>query len=113
MMGYIRHDAIVATSWDKKYLIPALARALDFGLSCSDIVESSTNGYVSFLIAPDGSKEGWEESAKGDAARAEWKAWANKQWTNNELYVYWAHLSYAGDEEADTKIVEQAARVDS
>lgn len=109
-MGYIRHDAIVATSWNKKYLEPARAKAEQLGLPVSELVESPTNGYCSFLIAPDGSKEGWEESASGDDARAAWKQWANDEWTANQLYVYWAHLSYAGDEFDDTKIVEQARR---
>jgi len=111
-MGYIRHDAIVATSWDVKYLKPARAKAEELGLPCTEIVESNTNGYVSFLIAPDGSKEGWDESARGDDARSRWKAWANAKWTEECVYVYWAHLSYAGDESGDTKIVEQAARVE-
>lgn len=111
-MGYIRHDAIIVTAWDKKYLLPARAKAEELGLPCSYIVDSGVNSYVTFLIAPDGSKEGWEESDKGDTARAAWKAWANAAWTNDELYVYWAHLSYAGDEKDDTKIVEQAERKD-
>ena len=109
-MGYIRHDAIIATSWDEKYLRAALAKAEELGLPCTDIVESGTNGYVSFLIAPDGSREGWPESDAGDAAREAWKVWANAAWTNDCIYVYWAHVSYAGDDMDDTKIVEQARR---
>lgn len=111
-MGYIRHDAIIATSWDDKYLRAARDKAEELGLQCSSFVESGTNGYVSFLIAPDGSKEGWPASAKGEEARAAWKTWANEQWTKRELYVYWAHVSYAGDETNDTKIVEQAERIE-
>lgn len=111
-MGYIRHDAIVVTSWDEKYLLPAIAKAVELGLPCSEIVESPVNSYCSFLIAPDGSKEGWDESAKGDAAREAWKAWANAAYTNDGLYCQWAHISYAGDESDDTKLVDQAARVE-
>jgi hypothetical protein len=109
-MGYIRHDAIIATSWDKKYLRPALAKAEELGLDCSEIVDSGTNGYCHFLIAPDGSKEGWPESDKGDEARLAWKNWADDAWTKDNLYVYWVHVGYAGDEYADTKIIQQARR---
>ena len=111
-MGYVRHDAIVCTSFDENYIEPARAKAELLGLPVTDIVKSPVNAYYSFLIAPDGSKEGWDESDRGDEARAAWKDWANEQWTTNGLYVYWAHLSYAGDEPTDTKLVEQAARVD-
>ena len=106
-MGYIRHDAIVVTAFDKSHLRAALKKAETLGLPVSEPVESITNSYVSFLIAPDGSKEGWDESRKGDDARDSWKAWANEKWTKG-LYCYWVHLSYAGDEKSDTKIVEQA-----
>ena len=110
MMGYIRHDAIIATSWDKKYLKPAMKKAKALGLPCSEIVDSVKNRYCSFLIAPDGSKEGWDESARGDEARQAWKDWADDAWTKDELYVYWVHVSYAGDEYKDTKVVQQARR---
>jgi hypothetical protein len=109
-MGYIRHDAIIATSWDKKYLAPALKKAEELGLPCSEIVDSQTNGYCSFLIAPDGSKEGWDESGRGDMARQVWKDWADDEYTKKQLYVSWVHVSYAGDEYEDTKIVQQARR---
>lgn len=105
-MGYIRHDAIIVTAWDKKYLLPAIEEAERLELPVSDIAESKTNGYCSFLIAPDGSKEGWEESARGDAARASWKIWA-AQARSRDVWLEWVHVSYAGDEPDDTKIIEQ------
>ena len=105
-MGYIRHDAIVVTSWANKYILPAIHKAEELGLNVSNITESSTNGYCSFLIAPDGSKEGWPESDKGDTARDEWKTWAHNQRDAEKLWIDWVHISYAGDEEKDTKIVE-------
>lgn len=35
----------------------------------SEILESVTNQYYTFLVAPDGSKEGWETSDLYDAIR--------------------------------------------
>ena len=106
-MGYIKHDAIIVTSCDEKYLSPAMAKAEALGLSVSPIVKSQMNGYVSFLIAPDGSKEGWHDSEDGDAARDAWKAWAREQYMRSNLLIDWVHLAYAGDEASDTRIVEQ------
>lgn len=105
-MGYIRHDAIIVTSFNEKYLYPALNKAVELGLPVSELVESRTNGYCSFLIAPDGSKEGWDTSDHGDTARAAWKEWAHTKRHDDELYIDWVHISYAGDEAADTKIIE-------
>lgn len=94
-MGYIRHDAIVVTGWDAERLKPARAKAVELKLPVSEIVSSPVNGYVSFMIAPDGSKEGWDSSDNGDKARAAWIEWARK---TDGLWVDWAHVSYGGDE---------------
>jgi len=92
-MGYIRHDAIVVTASDyNNRLTVALEKAKQLGLPCSEIVPSPTNGYGSFLIAPDGSKEGWETSNSGNDAREAWKKWTN------DKYIDWAHVTYGGDD---------------
>lgn len=94
-MGYIRHDAIVATSWKTEHLVAAREKAVSLGLPCSEVVKSRLNGYVSFLIAPDGSKEGWTDSDEGDSARDQWKAWMRA----DDLYVDWAHVNFGGDDD--------------
>lgn len=70
-MGYMRHHAIIITGASRKNGIEELhALAVDiFGAQVSNITSSPLNNYVSFLIAPDGSKEGWEDSDKGDEQR--------------------------------------------
>lgn len=99
-MGYIRHQGIIATGSDNSDIggkhDTALARekALELGLPCSEIVRGTTNGYTSFLIAPDGSKEGWEASNVQEAKRKEWIEWARK----SGLYFDWACFSFGGDD---------------
>ena len=104
-MGYIRHDAIIVTSFNEEGLTQARGVAIKEGLKVTDITEGNINGYVSFLIVPDGSKEGWEESDRCDDARASWKAWA-RQNTPNDVLFDWVHVSYAGDLAEDTKVVD-------
>lgn len=102
-MGYIRHQAIVVTGSDNSLYTAggkhdtAIARdkALELGLPCSDIVPSRTNGYTSFLIAPDGSKEGWHTSDEQEANR---KAWI--EWARSSGHFDWACVSYGGDDAA-------------
>lgn len=74
-MGYIRHHAIIVTRWSHDSLVDAQKKAIELGHAVSAIVRSVINGYESFLIAPDGSKEGWSESDDGDARRDKFIEW--------------------------------------
>lgn len=94
-MGYIRHDAIIATSFDIRHIQRARDKAQAFGLPAFGPFTSQMNGYVSIFIPPDGSKEGWEESDKADLARKRWIKWMDDE---PELYVDWAQVSFGGDE---------------
>lgn len=108
-MGYIKHDAIIVTSPFRRDLELSRGIAEELGLRPTAIAESGSNYYASFLIPPDGSKEGWEESDAGDRARNEWKNWAKEARLrpgSAAIYTSWVHVSYAGDEATDTKVVD-------
>lgn len=94
-MGYMRHHAIVVTGFSQERVDLAHSRAQQFGNSVSDIVLSPLNGYSSFFIAPDGSKEGWEDSDNGDDNRDEFILWLNAY--EDKGYLDWAEMQY-GDE---------------
>jgi hypothetical protein len=80
-MGYMRHHAIVVTGYagnDKdsaafKLLRDRLselaAASEDMTHKVTEVTKPAMNGFASFLIAPDGSKEGWRTSNRGDAYR--------------------------------------------
>jgi hypothetical protein len=92
-MGMICHNAIVVTSWDVERLNKALNQALELKMTASDIVHSPTNGYCSFFVAPDGSKEGWETSDEGDQKRAAFYEFLKKECVG----VVWAGVRYGND----------------
>lgn len=101
-MGYIRHNAIVVTgnySDETFYNTTQKAhnKAVELGLLVTDIVHGKANGYASFMICPDGSKEGWAISEGFDTRREEWLKWAKTQ------LIDFAHISYGGD---DSDIVQ-------
>lgn len=79
-MGYIKHHAISVTSWDEKLIKKAhrLAKKI-FKKRASPIMNADINSYLTFFISPDGSKEGWEESDKGDISRNVFIKWINEQ----------------------------------
>lgn len=99
-MGYMRHNAIVVTTYDKERATEAhrVAENLLPGL-VTPIVEGWVNGYCSFFVAPDGSKEGWEDSAKGDEARNRFVEWLDEQrFDDNSTPFCWAEVVYSGDD---------------
>jgi len=101
-MSRTTHDAIVVTYWDESQLKLAHQKAIELGLPVSDLVASSYNGHHSFLIAPDGSKDGWEPSDRFEAIRADWKDWVIHQLP----HLQWVHVSY--DEEYSAQLVDYA-----
>lgn len=107
-MGHIRHDAIIVTGWDSERVKRGRGMAELLGLPCSAVVKSHVNGYESFLIAPDGSKEGWLDSDRGDELRAKWCAWIK---TQPEIYLDWVHVRFGGDEK-EVEILGHVTRAD-
>lgn len=108
MMGYMRHHAIAITSWSEERIKAARSKAEELlpGL-VSPIIEGRINSYYSFFVAPDGSKEGWDESDAGDAARTELKEFLLSYLCDGGSYVDWAELQY-GDDERETKITDSS-----
>jgi hypothetical protein len=79
-MGNIKHHAIVVTSPVKDMLNKAHIEAKDiFNHRVSEVIQSGTNGYESFFVAPDGSIEGWGKSIEGNTQRDIFIDWINEQ----------------------------------
>jgi hypothetical protein len=90
-MGYIKHHAIVLTTWDDVGAVIRKARSLGLeviGPGCSKV-----NGYQTITICPDGSKEGWTESDQGDWARADLK-----EWLKGQVNYEWVEVAYGSDD---------------
>lgn len=103
-MGYMVHHAIIVTSWDRDAL--EAAHRIAVRIACclvSDICEGVTNGEDSFFVAPDGSKEGWNESKQGDVARDEIITWLAK-----DCRLCWAEVQY-GDDNGDNRITRSSS----
>lgn len=91
-MGTIRHNVIVCTFWDIDRAKICHQKAQEiFGSYLSEITKPATNGYCAFLVPPDGSKEGWQESDDGDKRRAEFTTWLKE--TYDQHYCKWFEVS--------------------
>ena len=92
-MGYIKHNAIIVTSWGDDINKAKIKADKIFGEEfVSEVIESKVNGDKSFFIPPDGSKEGWESSDEGDMNRAEFVEWCKGK------SIDYIEISYGGDE---------------
>lgn len=103
-MGYIRHDAILAMTFDdysgkvmkekikKINLLKEKMEKDDFDSGIILGPFKGINGYITFVYAPDGSKEGWEESDKSDKFRGEFTQ------IFNGTFDSYISLTFGGDD---------------
>jgi hypothetical protein len=121
-MGYMRYHTIIVSSWDSDMLREAhdVASGLlielsdeESGLSLlSPITGGLRNGVASFMIAPDGSKEGWAPSDAMDEFRSTYTEWLkSKAYEDGSTCLEWVEVQFA-DEAGVTKIVGSSERCD-
>lgn len=91
-MGYIRHHAMIITDCDLEKIRDIHRFATLCSLNPTSIMDSPVNGYRTFFIPPDGSKEGWEPSNEGDEERKRFKQFIRKR----HPYCDWTEISYGG-----------------
>lgn len=108
-MGHMRHHAILVTTYSKENCEVAHTVAK---MICGDLVSEingeQVNGYCSFAIFPDGSKEGWEDSDKGDTNRERFIAWLERRRADDDAPWYaWVEVQY-GDDDRETRIVHDS-----
>ncbi len=119
-MGYMCHHAIIVTTSNQEGAKVAHEKAVEifqapfghFKRTCpvSEILASPVNGYYTFLIPPDGSKEGWSDSDTGDERREQFIAWLNSQrYEDNSSPYDWAEIQY-GDGDRDNRMLRNNAQ---
>jgi hypothetical protein len=98
-MGTIQNDVIIVTGYDQ-YIENANQKARDiFNVPALDYVSKDlvtpivwhiTNQDGTFMVAPDGSKKGWDLSDEFDNRRREYVQWLKK----NPSGIEWVHVTY-------------------
>lgn len=103
-MGYNRHHAIIVTGFDAPTVEKAHDRASTLAMSVGPLERAPSNSWWSFCIFTDGSKEGWGESDRGDAQRAEFIAYLDSmRYEDGSSPLSWVEVQY-GDDERVTKV---------
>lgn len=111
-MGYIKHHSIIVTGWQDDKISEAHKMAKEifeknttdepyekpFGSRLvSDIIIGLSNGQMSFFIAPDGSKEGWETSNNCNSSRKEFLDWLK----SSDNYYDYVEVYFGGDDDRE------------
>jgi hypothetical protein len=92
------HHAIIVSSCSDPLIEQAHREAVAAGCKPSEITPATVNGYRSFFVPPDGSKEGWEASNDGNAARDVLVAWLRSQaYDDGSTLLEWAEVAFHGD----------------
>lgn len=113
-MGYMRHHAIVVSGWKDEAVQAAHDKAVEmlreaevespwaagrYEALVSPILQGVTNGYSSFAIVPDGSKEWWVDSDSVEQARRDFIRWLR----DADGYLSWVEVQF-GDDERQTLV---------
>ena len=95
----MKHDAIVVSSFEDAAIKRAVGKAKEIGLEVLGPSSNAFNGYLTILICPDGSKEGWPESNASDHRRAEFLQWLDgERYADNSSSFDWVAIAYSGDD---------------
>lgn len=117
-MGYMRHHAVLVTSWDS----PVIELAHEVATKLVDrydvhpcivspVTEQATNGYRSFAVFPDGSKEGWKASDQGDGYRQALVEYLDSQrHGDGSSNLDWCLVQY-GDDNHDNRVLRHESTV--
>lgn len=118
-MSYIRHHALLVSSWSIRALREAHHYAVglfepsitspELIAQVSDIALSGINEYQHFVVFPDGSNEDREHSLKGDGARDVFVQYLEST-RDTDGYgglLSWVEVQY-GDDNFETQVVRDS-----
>lgn len=112
-MGYMRHHAIIVTGTDDRMQeirnqCEDISYSFGNSVKISMLYDSKMNHYQSFFVAPDGSKEGWGDSYKGDEARNKIIEYLDSlRYSDNSTSFKYVEVQY-GDDDHESKVLRHS-----
>ena len=110
IMGYMRHHAIIVTSERTPPIVNAVVKAVEiFGPALvTPLTVAVINNSRSFMVAPDGSKEGWPESDQGDSQRDRFIQYLRSTYHDDgSSSLDWVEVQF-GDDDKESKVVRSS-----
>lgn len=102
-MSHVIHEVIIVTCYAEELAKRAHVKAKELmeppnkthpDRLVTDIVASNINSYYTFFIAPDGSKEGWEEAEYFATQREKFLSWLVLQEEEEGVWYEWMEVKY-------------------
>jgi hypothetical protein len=90
-MGMINHNVVIATGWqesDFEEITTWINQLKEKDQKLFTVSQKQINGYFTIYCGPDGSKEGWDDSNRGDDIREKFIFKLNKG------YWSWIEVGY-------------------
>ena len=110
-MGYTRHHAIIVTGYDLERVekIRNKIKKKCTTLRPTRVHVSAMEGYGTFFIGPDGSKEGWPDSDAGDEERNMIiNLLRSKRFEDGSSPFDWVEVQY-GDDNGEDELVRSCS----
>jgi hypothetical protein len=112
-VGYIKHDSVLVVVGDYMIGRPEMPDVEAFRQSLPEEwrplvvgpVHAITNGYMTFAFLPDGSKEGWPPSDRGDEYRDAFVELFNHGYSDGSSSFEVTRVRHGGDEPHLTEAV--------
>lgn len=102
-MGYMKYEAVIVTTWfGREHTMPdmdAFRASIpeDFRRLVIGPVLTVTNGYYTYALLPDGSKEGWDTSDLGNEIRQRFLDLFPERYEDGSSRHCWVHVAYGRD----------------
>jgi len=100
-MGFHAHKTLIVTSYNAGLILTAhdKACALFSARGVSNLSDALVNGFSSFAVWPDGSKEGWSESDDVDELMRTYILWLeDQQFSDGGNALDWGLCQFATDD---------------
>ena len=99
-MGVMKNHGIIVSSYSEA-IAKAAIKAQEIGLLITNTVDARIGYMASFLVVPDGSKEGWPDSNMFDEMREAFKRYLKEQ------KIDWVEVVF-GCDDGETYISESS-----
>ena len=97
-MSIVVHSAILVTCAIETHLMVAYDEAKRLGLHIIGPSDPMLNGYRTFVIHSNGSKEGWSEAEEDQLMLARFEQWIKMQvFSDGSSVLEWCRITYGND----------------
>ena len=102
-MSHVVHSAILVTGMIESHLTMAYNEAKRLGLHIIGPSDPMINGYRTFIVQSNGSKDGWEEGDEDQVMRDRFEQWLITQTLpDSPVVLEWCRISYGYDVRLET-----------